>query len=1055
MTLSDVAIRRPVFTAMLSLALVVMGVMGYLRLGTDLFPDVSMPFVTVTTVYPGAGPEDIEEEVTRPIEDAVAGIQGVERVFSQSRENVSLVFIQFELSVAQAEATQQVRDKVGIAVRDIPPTAEAPVIAQYDLSSQPILVFSAASSEDSLALRALLDDQVKPRLEQIDGVAAIRILGGDEKEIAVDLDPDRLSAAGLVPEMVIQRIRAEHLDLPAGRFDAGPQEIGVRVTGEFRDIDELRRMVVTTHRDGSHVRLEDVALVRETVKEARTQVRANGRSAIAVEVVKQGGTNTIAVAGAVKEALAELHERFGDRFRADPLIDPSLVIEANAHEVWIAIYFGGAMAILIILIFLMDLRGTFISALALPTSVVGTLFFMWAMGYTLNQLTLLGLSLAIGLLIDDAVVVRESITRRLDAGEDPVDAASNGTREIALAVLATTLTLCAVFVPVAFMQGIVGRFFRQFGLTISAAVLLSLFVAFTLDPMLSARLARRRRLGEEHRPGALERALKPSFDALDSAYARSLDWVLAHGRAVVIAALALFLGSVGVAARLGSDFIGSEDRGQIVVEMEFPSGTSLATTSDRSGVAEAEVAGLPGVTTVYAVLGPREDVRRAEWRVLLVDKNEREHGLDWYKERVREALARVPQAKVSVSDPPVLEGLGNWPPILMQVVGREFDVLSAEAAHVAGVLRSIPGTADVKVNDNPGRPELLLRVDRDVASNLGLPAGAVAAQVRLASHGDVAGRLRQGRDEVDIRVRLPEPERGSADALSRLWVQGPRGPVGLSQLVDARRVDGPAVIEHEMRERQITVSAQLAPGANLGDVVQDLKARLADHPLPPGYTYIYNGQQKDMADMIANLVLALALALVFIYMVLASQFESVVHPFTIMLSLPLALVGAVLALAATGHTLGMGANIGVILLMGLVTKNAILLVDGALQSMREGDPPAAAMRRAGPRRLRPILMTSAAMVMGMLPTALGTGMGSEFRSPMAISVIGGVVTSTLLTLWVVPVVFLWVEGARGGFSSWLRRRGLGGEAGPEEGGFGSPTDAAAAMGRSAVGRSGG
>jgi len=1017
MNLSDIAIRRPVFTAMMSLSLIVLGVAGFSRLGTDFYPDVSMPFVVVTTPYPGAGPEEVETQVTRPIEDAVAGIAGVKRVASESFENVSSVFIEFKLSVKSDEAIQQVRDKVGIALRDLPRGAESPVVTRYDTAAQPILVFSVSSEASSLELRTLLDDKVRPRLEQIEGVAAANVLGGDKREVAVELFPETLQSLGIDADTVLNKVRAEHLDLPGGRYASGHTETDVRVKGKIADVDALRGTILTHLPTGGALRLQDVALVREGTAEPRTLVRTNGHDAVAVEVVKQPGSDTVRVSRDVKALLSSLEVELGQGFKATPLIDQSELIEANADEVWTAILFGGAMAVLIILMFLLDLRGTFISALALPTSVVGTLFAMWALGYSLNQLTLLGLSLAIGLLIDDAVVVRESITRRLEAGEDPVTAAQKGTREIALAVLATTLTLCAVFIPVAFMEGIVGRFFRQFGLTITFAVLISLFVAFTLDPMLSARLARRHRPGEVLKENAVVRGLRAVWNGLDGVYARSLEWVLRHRWLTTGAAVALFGGTLFVGSNLGVDFLNVEDRGQVLVSIELPAGTRLSTTSARSAEAEAKVLALPGVTSVYAVIGPREETSKAQWRVNLVDKRERAEGIGQFKERLREVLATIPQARFTVSDPPILEGLGEWPAIYMVVTGPDFEQLRKEAEHVAATLKSVPGTADVKINDRPGKPELQVVVDRDAAARLGIPAAAVAMQVRLSTYGEVAGKLGEGRHEADIRVRLAQEARDSREDFERLKIWGPQGAVALSQVARLVPGDGPATIQRQQRERMIAVSANLAPGANLGAVVTELRGKLASHKLPSGYLYRYEGQQEEMNDMATSMAMALGLALVFIFMVLASQFESLVHPFTIMLALPLSLVGAVLALALTGNTLGMGADIGIILLMGLVTKNAILLIDGALQQIREGDDPATAMRKAGPRRLRPILMTSAAMALGMLPTAIGTGIGSEFRAPMAIAVIGGVVSSTLLTLWVVPVVFLWVEGAK----AWLRK----------------------------------
>jgi len=1017
MTLSDVAIRRPVFTAMMSITLVVLGFLGYRRLGTDLYPDVSFPFVTITTVYPGASPRDVEQSVTRPIEDAVSGIAGLEKVFSWSREDVSTVFVQFKLSVPLAEGVQNVRDKVGIAQGQLPLGAQPPVVVQYDIAAQPVLVFSAAAGTSPIALREQLDDQVRPRLEQLEGVAAVRIVGGGEPEVSVELFPDRLRALSLSPDAVFQRIRGEHLDLPGGRYPAGPDEIGVRVRGELGDADELRRLPVAAGPDGSVVRLGDVALVRKGAKEARTLVRTNGVEAVAVEVVKQAGANSAAVANAVKKLLPGLQQEFG--FQAQVLVDQALDIEANAHEVWVAIFFGGAMAILIILLFLLDLRGTFISSLALPTSVVGTLFAMWAMGFSLNQLTLLGLSLAIGLLIDDAVVVRESITRRLEAGDPPALAASKGTSEIALAVMATTFTLVAVFVPVAFMQGITGQFFREFGLTITVAVLISLFVAFTLDPMLSARLARRHLPGREDPENRLVRAVRRAFDRNDRIYASTLDWVLRHRWQTALAAGLLFLGSLVVGSRLGSEFMAREDRNQLIVNLEYPAGTSLATTSRRSAALEERVRSLPGVTAVYATAGYTEDARLARWRVNLVEKSRRPDPVTVYQEKVRRILAEDATLLTSaVSDPPVLEGLGDWAPVIMRITGRDFGVLKREALWLAETMRQIPALADVQLKDSPAKPELTVAVDREEATRLGVTAGSVALQVRLATQGEVAAKMREGKRESDIRVRLAGEDRESPGALGRLWISTPRGPAALSQLARLTPGEGPATIEHQERERSLSVWAQIRPGHDMGSASAELGKRLAGHTLPAGYRYIWDGMQKDQAESNQNMGLALLIAVVFIYIVLASQFESFVHPFTIMISLPLAVVGAFLGLAVTGKTVSMGSLIGLILLMGLVTKNAILLVDGALQHVREGDEPLTAIRKAGPRRLRPILMTSSAMVLGMLPTAMGRGMGSEFRSPMAIAVIGGVITSTMLTLWVVPVFFVWVERLRGR----LRRR---------------------------------
>jgi hydrophobic/amphiphilic exporter-1 (mainly G- bacteria), HAE1 family len=551
-------------------------------------------------------------------------------------------------------------------------------------------------------------------------------------------------------------------------------------------------------------------------------------------------------------------------------------------------------------------------------------------------------------------------------------------------------------------------------------VLISLFIAFTLDPMLSARFARARAAGAEARGDRLASRLRAAFDRGDRLYARTLDAVLRHRRATAVAAGLLFVASLAVFGGLGREFMAREDRSQLVVNLEYPPGTSLATASLRSATLERRVQALPGVVAVYATVGYMEDTRLVRWRVNLVDKRARDESIEATRERIRGILAGDATLRTrAVSDPPMLEGLGDYPPILMHVTGRDFGRLAEEATWLADAMRSIPALTDIELKDSPGKPELHVEVDREQAARVGVPAGAIALQVRLATQGEIAGKLRQGRRESEIRVRLAGEDRGSRGALEAMWIATPRGQVALGQLATLRSAASPAVIEHERRERKISVWAQIAPGHDLGGAVDALRAKLGARQLPPGYRYLWDGMQKEEAESRANMGLALGIAVVFIFMVLASQFESLAHPFTIMLSLPLALVGAALALAVTGRAVSMGSLIGIILLMGLVTKNAILLVDGALQHIRDdGDPPDEAMRKAGPRRLRPILMTSAAMVLGMLPTALGRGTGSEFRSPMAIAVIGGVVTSTLLTLWVVPVAFVWVERLR----RWLAPR---------------------------------
>jgi hydrophobe/amphiphile efflux-1 (HAE1) family protein len=1020
MFLSDVSIRRPVFTAMVSLCLIVLGVMGYNRLGTDLYPDVTFPVVVVSTVYKGAGPGELETQVVKPIEDAVAGISGIDKIHSWSRENVATVVVQFKLSTDLDQAVQEVRDKVSGISNKLPQDADAPVVGRVDVSAVAVLTYAASAQSDSRTLRKLIEDKLKPTLAQIEGVADVRISGGDMREIQVEIDLDKARAVGVSPLELSQRIGAENLDLPAGRLQLGPTELTVRSLGQFNDVDELRALPVAQSRTGAQVRLEEIATVTDGVAERRTTARLNGNDAVIFEIVKQPGSNTLSVSNAVKAKLAELTPTLGNGFQSTLLVDQSVLIKENAHEVWIALFFGGAMAVLIILMFLLDPRGTFISSLALPTSVVGTFFVMYCLDYTLNQMTLLALSLAIGLLIDDAVVVREAITHRLEQGEDPVSAASKGTSDVGLAVLATTLSLVAVFVPVAFMPGIVGQFFRQFGVTIAVAVLISLFISFTLDPMLSARLAKQRQPGEVHRENALAASIRRFLDANERLYARILRWVLDHKWLTVGITVLVLVLSLGAAKRLGVEFMSPEDRSQFLVDLTLPDSASLEETGARVAEAEAILKRIPEVTDVYSIVGNNGDVNKGRMRVITVDKQSRKRGIQAIKEEARALVTPALAAtRVNFMDPPIIDGLPDFYPIMVRVTGPDLQKVLAEAERMAGILRDIPGTADVRVDFNPPKPELAIEIDRARARDFGVSAAALALQLRMAIGGDVVAKLREGTDETDIRVRLSEHDRGTPERVRQLEVFTPRGPVPVSDLAKVELRDGPSVIEHENRQRQIAVYSQIKDAA-LGDVARKLRAKAAEQPMPSGYTLIFDGQMKNLAEQNTAFSTAFLLAFVFIYMVLASQFESFKHPFTIMASLPLALVGALLGLFFTGYHVSMGAMIGIILLMGLVTKNAILLVDGALQYLREGDTVDEALMKAGPRRLRPILMTSAAMAIGMVPTAIGTGVGSEFRAPMAISVIGGVITSTFLTLLVVPVVFAAME--RVGFSKRLQKK---------------------------------
>ncbi len=1014
MSLSSVAIKRPVFTVMVGFALVVLGLMGYSRLGTDLFPDVSFPVVSVVIPYPGASPAEVEQLVTKPIEDSVVSLNGIDRVRTISREGVSTTIVIFKLNVDIQQAATEVRERVAQTRYKLPTEVKEPAVSRLDVGQSPVIIYSLSGGGRSLSeTYKFADDVLRPSLEQVDGVAQVDIKGGAPREVHVNLDLARIDALHLSPLTVMQSLRAENLNVPAGHFDEGTREISVRTMGELTTVEQIRNVIVATAQDGSSVKLSDIARVEDGYQELRTRIRVNGESAVSFSVLKQSGANTVAVADLVKAKLTTMKATFPKGMQASIIIDASDFIHENTHEVEVSIFFGGAMAILVILFFMLDLRSTLISSVALPTSVIATFFVMYVLKFTLNMMTLLALSLAIGLLIDDAVVVRENITKHLERGVPPREAAEKGTQEIALSVLATTLTIVAVFMPVAFMDGIIGQFFRQFGLTISAAVLVSLFVAFTLDPMLSSRFSKPHVVGQKDPFLFMKRPFLAVFEGIDAVYRTILGFAVRNKIIVGVLAVASLVGMVKIAGLMGSDFVNQEDRGQFLLDVELPAGTKLSETAEQLLPAEKELLTDKRFVTIMSRLGPDGDVNKASLRIVTVKKNERTVGINELRDVARNAVKKhIPLAKVVVTDPPFIEGAATEAPIMVQVRASTYEELAPLAHQYEQALKAIPGIADVNMKYTPGQPELRVAVDRDRAARAGVPVATLAMLLRAGIEGDEAGKMRQGKDEVPIRVRLREGDRGTVDDVLRMTVWTQKGPMALGDLATVERGEGPSLIEREDRERQIVIWAT-PQNRSLGELVTDMNLAFAKIKMPAGSSWHWDGQVRQMNESNSSMGVALLLAIIFIYIVLASQFESFIHPLTIMLTLPLAFVGAFVALFVTKNSLAMGSMIGIILLMGLVTKNAILLLDRAIVRVREhGETPMQAILEAGPERLRPILMTSAAMILGMLPTALSNGEGSEFRAPMAIAVIGGVISSTLLSLVVVPAFYLAIEGLK-------------------------------------------
>jgi HAE1 family hydrophobic/amphiphilic exporter-1 len=1006
MWISDTSIKRPVFATMVIMSFMVLGVVSMTRLGIDLFPEVNFPFVNVAVVYPGAGPEEVETLVTKPIEDVVAGINGVKRVISTSTEGMSRVGIELRLEVDPQAATAEVREKVAAIRGTLPRDIEDPMIQRFDVAALPIITFAVGSSQPSEVTRRQVEDDLKPLLEQIDGVASVQVNGGEVREVQVNLDPRRLEALNLPLSEVAARLAAENLDVPGGQVKRDGRSISLRTQGEFQSLDEIENVILRSA-GGSTVRLRDVATVIDGYEDKSSTTRLNGSDAVSFSVQKQSGANTVEIADRVEATLARLLPSF-PQLQIRSVHNDADFIKENVRDVRNHIFFGGLMAVLIIFVFMRDWRSTLISALALPTSVVATFFFMWAVGFTINMMTLMALSLVIGILIDDAVVVRENIYRHMEHGEDPVTAARKGTSEIGLAVMATTFTILAVFLPVGFMTGLVGQFFKSFALTIAFAVSMSLLVAFTLDPMLSSRFVRyvppEERL--KTRTGRVLESWGRFYDRIDARYHRVLGWAIDRPWQVLAMATVIFVASLSTLGFIGTEFVPVEDRGQYEINAEMPPGTSFEQSVEMVSALEKTVLEIPEVRQVFATVGVNGDPLRANLRVKTVSKTERERGLIDIKQETRQRLAQIPLVKAVVTDPEFMQGAPPQAPVSVYLRGDDIEALQRLSDEVTARIRQIPGTVDVDSTLESGQPEMVARVNREMAADLGFDVGMVAMQLRGMVEGVVPTKLREDDKEYDIRVRLAPEFRNDFQYIARAPLYAPSGAlVRASDIATLEPGVGPTNIEREQRRRQAKIDVELS-NRSLGDVTNDIAAVMRSVQLPPNFEWGFLGDVELMQEAAAAMGLAMVLAVAFIYIVLASQFESFFEPMIIMLSLPLAVVGALLAILLTGNNLGMPPMIGMVMLMGLVTKNAILLIDMTNQHVREGMPVRQAILTAGPIRLRPILMTTLAMILGMLPSALGRGEGGEFRAPISIATIGGLITSTALTLVVVPVAYL-------------------------------------------------
>jgi hydrophobic/amphiphilic exporter-1 (mainly G- bacteria), HAE1 family len=1028
MWFTRVSINNPVFATMMMAALLVLGVFSYSRLPVEQFPDVSFPVVVVTTEYPGASPENVEEEVTRRIEESVNTVSGIKTLSSRSYEGRSVVIVEFDLTVDPKLAAQDVREKVALIRSSFRDEIKEPKVSRFNPDDFPIVSVAVVSGSRSLRdLTSLADQVIKKRLENVAGVGQATLVGGVQREIKVYLNLEALEAQHIGADQVIQALRTENQELPAGTIVSASQERIVQIKARLAAPQNFRNLIVA-RRGGKAVTLGQVAEIEDGQQEEESVALINGQRALSIDIVKAQGENTIAVVDGVRRAVQEMRGLLPSDVRLDIVRDASVGIRNSVADVRATLIEGAALTIAIVFLFLASWRSTVITGLTLPIALIGTFLFVYALGFTLNVLTLMALSLSVGLLIDDAIVVRENIVRHVAMGRDHRTASLEGTQEIGLAVLATTFSIVAVFLPVGFMGGIIGRFFHQFGLTVVAAVLISMFVSFTLDPMLSS-LWHDPQAEGKFSNGPLGRLLAwfhRLMGRLSAVYERLLSWSLAHRKTVLAVALSSFLAAFPLMKFLGSEFVPEPDLSELQVQFKTPVGSSLELTQAKAEQAEAALREFPEVKYTYATVntGTVLGKNRANIFVQLVPRKERRRSQSALTRPMRERLSRI--AGIDLTQIGAYKSVSSGKPLQVSILGQDRAVLADLSRQVMQAMRGIAGAVDIESSDEEAKPQLAVEVKRELASDLGIGVGQVAATLRPLLAGEAVGNWRAPDDQYyDVQVRLARADRARAADLARVPLASGRTDangnpqmVTLREIADIRDDAGAQQINRKEQLREVLVTANVYDRP-AGDAAAELKRKLTAVALPPGYRFTMGGSSKDIQETLHYASQALALAVIFIYLILASQFGSFLQPVAIMTSLPLSLIGVVLALLAARSTLNIFSVIGFIMLMGLVTKNAILLVDFINQSRREGLERVAAVVRAGSVRLRPILMTTLAMIFGMIPLASGLGEGGEQRAPMGQAVIGGVITSSLLTLIVVPVIYTYLDD----LAAWAKRFG--------------------------------
>ena len=997
--------------AVLVTVILILGGVSLSRLNIDLYPEMNLPVAAVITEYPGAGPQEVENLVTRPLESILGTVNDLDRIQSISSTGSSVVIVFFNWGTDMNFAALQMREKVDMIKSFLPDDVTAPAVYKMDPTMLPIMQLAVAG-DDPVRLTQVTEDLIQPRLERVAGVAAVRVEGGTEREIQVLVDPARLQGYGLSLNQVVQVLRSENMTVSGGNVTEGKKDLLVRATGEFKSLDQIRNLVLTSP-TGTTVHLGDLAEVKDGLKEATHTSRVNGQPGLTILVYKQSVANTVKVSREVKQVLQELKQDLPPGFQTSIMLDQAEFIELSIRNVVKKIFLGGLLAMLVMLVFLRNVRSTLIISTAIPISIIFTFVLLYFNDMTLNLVSLGGLALGVGLIVDDAIVVLENIYRHRQQGYSLMEAARVATDEVSNAVIASTLTTVSVFLPIVFVEGLTSQLFKPMALTVSFSVLASLAVALTLVPLLASRFLRLTEVREDTPLGRVYGVSERWFDRLYDRYGRILAWALGHRRRVVVGAMVLFFGSLALVPLVGAEFMPSMDEGYVKVQLDLPNGTALEETDRYVTAVERLGEKIPEVQNIYASIGftgsesMGGEVSSDQGQVYfeLVDRDERSRSSEEVAEEVRALVRGIPGADIKVSATgPASEGQGMGAPVQLNIKGDDLDTLERLAGEVVEIIKQVPGTRQVTSSLAEGLPELRVVVDRERAALYGLSGAEVASALRTAVQGTVATQYRTGEDEIDVRVQLAGADSISAADLRNLTVVSRAGaavPLGaVARLVED---EGPSSITRKDQSRFVSVTAHLS-GRDLNSVMRDIRNNMRDLVLPPGYYIEYGGQNQEMMKAFGNLSLALILAIVLVYLVMVAQFESLLYPFIIMFAVPVTIIGVILSLLVSGRPFSVPAFIGVILLAGIVVKNAIVLVDYVNILRRRGLSREEALLKAGPTRLRPILMTALTAILAMFPMALGLGEGAEGQAPLATVVVGGLAFSTLITLVLVPEI---------------------------------------------------